>query len=72
MSATTLQWKLEPASPLLDTERDAWLFFEDDDAATKPNDVEQNHVSSSPTRAELAQQLLDDIDAFVKKENDGK
>lgn len=72
MSTSIFQWKLEPLSPLLDAERDAWLFFEDESSERTDLVLSTPPLPLPSSRAELAQQLLDDIEDLVKKESTGE
>lgn len=65
MSLESLYWKLEPCSPQLGPDSPSeWSLLDFDDE--KP--VVEDAPAVVPSRSDLAQQLLDDIEEFVKKE----
>ena len=63
------EWKMEPLSPFFDTDKDAWLLFENE--TDEVNLVKGEVGSPAVSRAATAQQLLEDIAQLVKVE-DGK
>jgi len=70
------QWKVEPVSPTgfsnLDSEVQTWGLFEDDEVQQqkKPQNItaHEHEKADEPTRAEIASQLLEDLDEWIKEE----